>query len=596
MMKASSVELRMAEALEMLSAMVSEDISKQQWLAAAGLLPLLRYLMHTSASRQQQQQHSAEDAATPPNSSWGDDVQPARLEGRDVAARRDQDWQMLSNDCSLLLLQRQVARLLSMLAALPGEHLAELQGGDWHTWLTSAAASQDCRLASYATRVLLHLAAASHRRHPQPPQPSSKAAGASTSPSTVVFRDGVHLLDPHNRHHWALLNSTAAAAAHPSSSASTPAPPSSTPSVVGGPTAACEPPAFDIVFIHGIQGGPFVTWRFPDTAAKPPQAQQVAELDGAVQLADALTAGSIVTPAAVAALQGPAGAAAASSVGEASPAAAAAAAAGAAAANGVVESGRMPYSTTVGLTRSSLWPTAWLPTDVPGARLLSLEYLAPITGWHGESLPLELTVRSMMEQLTAAGVGQRPVVWVAHSMGGLLVKEMLAEALEEGPGGAHYGLLESTRGCAFYATPHYGSSLAGMIWKLRHVPGALPAPCLARLAPGPHLARLNDVLRQLHDSGKVQVLSFVEGQATHLSGYIPKILIVPPESADPGFGSSVVLPHDDHISVCKPSSREAPAYSVLWAWLQQLAPKDATKPTTDATAAAAVTGHDAAGK
>jgi protein SERAC1 len=74
------------------------------------------------------------------------------------------------------------------------------------------------------------------------------------------------------------------------------------------------------------------------------------------------------------------------------------------------------------LERSVCWPAAWLAPALPNARLISVDYAAPASGWEGESLPFEPTAEQLAAKLVAAGVGQRPVVFVTHSMGGLMVK------------------------------------------------------------------------------------------------------------------------------------------------------------------------------
>ncbi|XP_031273441.1 uncharacterized protein LOC116131919 isoform X3 [Pistacia vera] len=261
-------------------------------------------------------------------------------------------------------------------------------------------------------------------------------------------------------------------------------------------------PQLDIVFVHGMRGGPYKTWRISEDKSS--------TKSGLVEKIDQ-------------------------------------------------EAGK----------QGTFWPGEWLSADFPHARLFTLKYKTNLTQWSGASLPLQEVSTMLLEKLVAAGIGSRPVVFVTHSMGGLVVKQMLHKARAENID----NLVKNTAGIVFYSCPHFGSKLADMPWRMGLV--LRPAPTIVELRSGsPRLIELNDYIRQLHKKGMLEVLSFCETKVTPIvegyGGWAFRMEIVPIESAYPGFGELVVLESTDHINSCKPLGRTDPSYVKILEFLHKL--------------------------
>jgi triacylglycerol esterase/lipase EstA (alpha/beta hydrolase family) len=71
-------------------------------------------------------------------------------------------------------------------------------------------------------------------------------------------------------------------------------------------------------------------------------------------------------------------------------------------------------------------------------------------------------------QLYNASVGRKGIIWVAHSMGGLIVKQLITHELDAVQESKGYNVLASnTKMCVFVSTPHFGSPLADKVAKIR---------------------------------------------------------------------------------------------------------------------------------
>eukprot|EP01127_Copromyxa_protea_P014926 TRINITY_DN4230_c0_g1_i1.p1 TRINITY_DN4230_c0_g1~~TRINITY_DN4230_c0_g1_i1.p1 ORF type:complete len:390 (+),score=43.12 TRINITY_DN4230_c0_g1_i1:176-1171(+) len=224
-------------------------------------------------------------------------------------------------------------------------------------------------------------------------------------------------------------------------------------------------------------------------------------------------------------------------------------------------------------TKQGCWASDWLPVDFPSSRIISIGYEIFLSSWFGTGIPLIHQSKIVIDKLKLASVGDRPIIFITHSFGGLLVKEMLRYASRDK---RYKKILDSTIGVVFYSTPHFGSDLthyrkgyADSIFRGNSV--------VDDLTPSQSLIDLNTQFPEF--ASHVATLSIGEGVSCFGTRF-SCIQIVPDESANPGW--QPLSQHrftkfdTDHRSVCKPETKTDPRYTVVVDWMHELM-KDKSK-------------------
>uniref|UniRef100_A0A9L0RJA3 Protein SERAC1 n=1 Tax=Equus caballus TaxID=9796 RepID=A0A9L0RJA3_HORSE len=221
---------------------------------------------------------------------------------------------------------------------------------------------------------------------------------------------------------------------------------------------------------------------------------------------------------------------------------------------------------------TTCWPKTWLARDCPALRIISVEYDTSLSDWRARC-PMErksIAFRSneLLRKLRAAGVGDRPLIWVSHSMGGLLVKKMLLEASKKPEMNT---VINNTRGIVFYSVPHHGSHLAEYSVNIRYL--LFPSLEVKELSKdSPALKTLQDDFLEFAKDKNFQVLNFVETLPTYIGSMI-KLHVVPVESADLGIGD--LIPVDvNHLNICKPKQKDAFLYQRTLQFIRETLAKD----------------------
>ncbi|EPE26751.1 Ankyrin repeat-containing protein [Glarea lozoyensis ATCC 20868] len=240
----------------------------------------------------------------------------------------------------------------------------------------------------------------------------------------------------------------------------------------------------------------------------------------------------------------------------------------------------------------AFWLQDFLPEVFPGSRIYTFGYNAKIflskgtgniTTFATDLLENLLDIRTKREQQ------RRPLIFICHSMGGLVVKRALSIA---NTNVKRFGNIRAaTSDILFIATPHRGSKEAAFLAKLAGVfHGSLTTTGLSRFRGGIRADLIKDLIQDEKavktitkefipmTDGSIRFYSFIED----LTMAPLNTRVVDDFSGTMGLDSEIVIHMDgkDHRSIARFKSRTCPSYGKVLAKLK-VAVDEATRPAND---------------
>ncbi|KAH1628040.1 hypothetical protein KXX21_000232 [Aspergillus fumigatus] len=230
----------------------------------------------------------------------------------------------------------------------------------------------------------------------------------------------------------------------------------------------------------------------------------------------------------------------------------------------------------------TFWPRDYLPQDIPHARVFVYGYNSNVTNPQAMSTASAKdhanTLLNLLDMERSPQLNTRPpkIVFIGHSLGGLVIKQALLNAHEDPK---YTAIRLATCGLVFFGTPHRGA---------KGVEVGKIAAAVARFVSKGHASNeLLDCLeynslftRQMssrfsHQLEDYRVVSFVEGKEVLIGGAGPASvshLVVDEESAVlglPGNRETRLKLDADHSQMCKVGSR-GPMYKLIKGNIKQI--------------------------
>lgn len=214
-----------------------------------------------------------------------------------------------------------------------------------------------------------------------------------------------------------------------------------------------------------------------------------------------------------------------------------------------------------GKDASSSWPH-WLGEEFPEVGVWSLGYAASPTRWTrvlgwfsdrwrdaGQSMSLPDRAGQVLGLMVQRGLGERPLLFICHSLGGLLTKQILRKAVDS-TDSRRQQVARNTRAVLFLATPHTGNGLASLASAFPSLFGTTVSLKELR-ADDAHLRDLLDWYRHHAVDLHIETVTYFEQRD------VGGVRIVSPSSAHPGIGANPEPLDEDHLSIAKPRERDA---------------------------------------
>ena len=227
---------------------------------------------------------------------------------------------------------------------------------------------------------------------------------------------------------------------------------------------------------------------------------------------------------------------------------------------------------------NAFWLKDFLPHDVPNARIMTFGYNAD-AAFGNTTADIIGHARSLLSSLIDKREGddelRRPIIFIGHSLGGILIKQSLFQATIEQ---RYDNISESTVGILFLGTPHRGNRKAAYGKVLANLATAIPNRPSPRLVDAlqvnsGELMQLTAYFR--FQVPKYQVCSFYELKPmTMLS-----TLVVEKHSALLNLDGEEHIPVDaNHEEMCKFRERDDDAYEMLFKRVRRMMEKQERVP------------------